>query len=299
MELTSWELWILITRWLLYIGMAASIGGACSLWLMQKHGVLKHQLLRYTLLAASIAIIFAGIHFLVRVGSAAEEGVAGMFDPDMIAFMWDSPLGQALALRALGLLLFLLAVLFHALVKSRSLEEEIQLDLLEILIATVGIGMIAYSFTEAGHAVAQHVLFHLVLTVHILLTAWWMGSLYPLWLVCHRLSFNEAFIVLERFGQLAVSAVLILFAGGLYMSYQLTGWTGLLANDYGQLLIIKVVLVVLILILAALHKFVLVPKLMHVQDASKLKKSILVEKLVGSAIFAITTVLTTLVGPVH
>ena len=83
------------------------------------------------------------------------------------------------------------------------------------------------------------------------------------------------------------------------MSYQLTGWTGLLANDYGQLLIIKVVLVVLILILAALHKFVLVPKLMHVQDASKLKKSILVEKLVGSAIFAITTVLTTLVGPVH
>lgn len=299
MELTSWELWILITRWVLYISMTAVIGGACSLWLMQKHSILKHSLLRYTLVAAAIAILFASLHFFVRVGSAIEEGIAGMFDPDMIAFMWLSPVGEAFSIRGLGLLLFLLAVLFHALVKSRNLEEEIELDLLEILLAALGIGLIVFSFTEAGHAVRQPIFFQLVLTLHVLLTAWWMGSLYPLWLVSHRLSFNDAFVVLERFGQLAVGAVLLLFGGGLYMSYQLTGWTNLFSNVYGILLVIKVFLVGVILLLAALHKFVLVPQLQQTKKAEKLKRSIFLEKVVGASIFAITTILTTLVGPVH
>lgn len=299
MELSSWELGILITRWVLYISMAAGIGGAFSLWLMQRYGVLKHRLLRYTLVSTVIAVLFLVLHFLVRVGSAVEEGLAGMMDNDMIAFLWDSSVGEAFAIRALGLIVFLLAVLFHVLVKSRDLEEEIELDLLETLLALLGIGLIVFSFTEAGHAVKQPAFFQLVLTLHVLLTAWWIGSLYPLWLASHRLPYADAFVVLERFGQLAVGAVLVLMAGGFYMSYQLTGWTNLFANTYGILLIIKVLLVGVILLLATFHKFVLVPQLQQTQGAEKLKTSIFLEKIVGVSIFAITTVLTTLVGPAH
>jgi putative copper resistance protein D len=92
---------------------------------------------------------------------------------------------------------------------------------------------------------------------------------------------------------------LVLLAGGVYMSYQLTGWSNLFTSDYGILLLVKVALVGVILSLAALHKLVLVPRLKHTQDAGVLKRSIFLEKIIGASIFAITTVLTTLVGPVH
>jgi putative copper resistance protein D len=159
--------------------------------------------------------------------------------------------------------------------------------------------LMALSFSEAGHAVEQHLVFQLVLAVHVVLTAWWMGSLYPLWLACHRLEFSEAYRLLDRFGQLAVTAVLLLLAGGVYMSYQLTGWANLFTSDYGILLLVKVALVAVILSLAAIHKLVLVPRLQHTQDAGVLKRSIFLEKIIGASIFAITTVLTTLVGPLH
>ena len=298
MALTSWELWTLISRWGVYVSMAASIGGACSLWLMKNHNAVSRHLLGYTLIATAVAIPMAVIHFLVRVGSVTETGIGGMFDLDMIAFMWDSPIGQALLLRAVGLSLLLSAVLFSIWLNRTTVQHN-NLGYLKNLIVLIGILVAAFSFTEAGHSVGQTELFSLALTTHALLTLWWMGSLYPLWLACHRLSFNEAHPVLERFGQIAVAAVVLLVLGGLYMSYQLTCWINVLEHSYGVLLVTKVVLVVVILLLAAAHKFVLVPQLKDQSDTSKIKRSIVLEKTIGISIFAITTALTTLVGPLH
>jgi putative copper resistance protein D len=233
------------------------------------------------------------------VGEAYDEGLSGMFDPDMIGFMWESPLGEALFLRSIGLLMILGGLLFLALVRSGNREQRIELGLIEGLFVLAGMGLMALSFSEAGHAVEQPLLFQSVLTIHVVLTAWWMGSLFPLWLACHHLEFSEAYRLLDRFGQLAVTAVLVLLAGGVYMSYQLTGWSNLFTSDYGILLLVKVALVGVILSLAAIHKLVLVPRLQHTQDAGVLKRSIFLEKIIGASIFAITTVLTTLVGPVH
>ncbi len=299
MEFLVWDGLILGTRWLLYIGAAAAIGGASSLWLMQHHVALKRTLMRYILSATLVAFGAAIMHFLVRVGEAYDEGLKGMFDPEMISFLWESPLGQALSLRSTGLLVLLVGLLFLLLVKSSNRTEKIELGVLEGFLALLGTGLIALSFSEAGHAVEQPLLFQLTLAVHVIFTAWWMGSLYPLWLACHRLSFTDAHALLDRFGQLAVGALILLLAGGVYMSYQLTGWTNLFSSDYGILLIVKVCLVGVILLLAAFHKIILVPRLQHAPNATVLKRSIFLEKVIGASIFAITTVLTTLVGPVH
>lgn len=299
MELIVWDGLVVGTRWLLYIGAAAAIGGTASLWLMQQQILLKPALMRYSLIATLLAVSAAILHFLVRVGKAYDEGLSGMFDPDMIGFMWESPLGEALFLRSIGLLMILGGLLFLALVRSGNREQRIELGLIEGLFVLAGMGLMALSFSEAGHAVEQPLLFQSVLTIHVVLTAWWMGSLFPLWLACHHLEFSEAYRLLDRFGQLAVTAVLVLLAGGVYMSYQLTGWSNLFTSDYGILLLVKVALVGVILSLAAIHKLVLVPRLQHTQDAGVLKRSIFLEKIIGASIFAITTVLTTLVGPVH
>jgi putative copper resistance protein D len=299
MELIVWDGLVFGTRWLLYLGAAAAIGGSASLWMMQQQIVLRPVLMRYSLIATLLAVSAAILHFLVRVGEAYDEGLSGMFDPDMIGFMWESPLGEALFLRSIGLLMILAGLLFLALVRSGNREQRIELGLIEGLFVLAGMGLMALSFSEAGHAVEQPLLFQSVLTIHVVLTAWWMGSLYPLWLACHHLEFNEAYSLLDRFGQLAVTAVLVLLAGGVYMSYELTGWSNLFSSNYGILLLVKVGLVGVILSLAAIHKLILVPRLQHTQDAGVLKRSIFLEKIVGAAIFAITTVLTTLVGPVQ
>jgi putative copper resistance protein D len=113
------------------------------------------------------------------------------------------------------------------------------------------------------------------------------------------LQYNDAHQVLERFGQLAVFVVAVLFSGGLFLSYELTGWNNLFTDTYGNLLLTKLAFVGAILMLAAFHKLYLVPQLLHSRDAAGLKKSIFLEKIIGAGIFGITTVMTTLVGPVH
>lgn len=295
-ELTSWEILTLVTRWVLYFGLAASIGGASSLYLLKEHRRLQGTLLKYSLLAALLAITSAFGHFFVRVGGVLEEGVYGMFEPEIVSFIWQSAVGDALLFRVLGLL-----ILFGALVfiwrKRASGATWYEPSFSVALVGFSGILIAAIAHIQVGHSVSQSWMFQSLIILHLLLTAWWIGSLYPLWLASHRLSSYEVHTVLNLFGHLAVGAVFLLCVAGLYLSYQLTGWTNLFTNTYSVLLIVKSTLVTLMLGLAALHKFILVPRLLSLQDSGHLKKSLLLEKCIGLAIFAITSVLTTLVGP--
>ena len=79
----------------------------------------------------------------------------------------------------------------------------------------------------------------------------------------------------------------------------LTGWVGLLGSEYGFWLLLKIALVGLILVLAGVHKLFLVPAILTNNNAQRLATSLLFEKLLGMSILAVTTVLTTLVGPAH
>lgn len=289
LEISSWDAGILFTRWVLYIGLAASIGGVAALQLVKADNQLRKPFIHYSLFFAVVGLIAALSHFFVRVGAVLEEGVAGMFEPDMVSIMWESSVGDALLLRVIGFALFLMAVLLHF--YTRSVFKE--------LIALVGVSLVAFSFASSGHGAEQSQLFQWLLALHILLTAWWMGSLYPLWLICRRAEYMDVNLILEKFGRLAVGAVFVLLSCGVFLSYQLTGWNALYDSEYGILLLSKVVLVIVLLTLAAFHKLYLVPQLLDTKDSRLLAKSIMVETLIGVALFGVTVVMTTLVGPVH
>jgi putative copper resistance protein D len=289
LEISSWDAGILFTRWVLYIGLAASVGGVATLQLVKSDNQLRKPFILYSLIFAVIGLIAALSHFFVRVGAVLEEGAPGMFEPDMVSIMWESSVGDALLLRVVGFALFLMAVLLHLYTRS----------FLKTLMALFGVGLIACSFAKAGHGAEQSLLFQWLLTLHILLTAWWMGSLHPLWLICRRAEYIDAHLILHRFGQLAVGAVLVLICCGLFLSYQLTGWNNLFSSEYGILLLSKVVLVMVLLTLAAFHKLYLVPQLLDAKDSRLLAKSIMFEKLIGVTILGVTVIMTTSVGPGH
>lgn len=289
LEISSWDVGILFTRWVLYIGLAASIGGVATFQLVKADNSLRKPFLLYSFIFAVIGLIAALSHFFVRVGAILEEGAAGMFEPDMVSIMWESSVGDALLLRVIGFALFLMAVLINFYTRG----------VFKGLIALVGVSLVAFSFSSSGHGAEQSLLFQWALTLHVFLIAWWMGSLYPLWMICRRADYLDAHQILERFGQLAVGAVFVLFSCGIFLSYQLTEWENLFNSDYGVLLLSKVVLVAVILMLAAFHKLYLVPQLLDTKDSSLLARSIMVEAFIGVAIFGVTVVMTTLVGPSH
>ena len=72
--------------------------------------------------------------------------------------------------------------------------------------------------------------------------------------------------------------------------------SALFNSDYGQLVLLKLLLVSAILSMGAWHKFCLVPHLTK-ENINTLKRSISVEMAVAVLVLLTTSVLTTLVGP--
>lgn len=288
MLISPWEISILVSKWLTYVCVACAIGGVSNFLLMRQHTTLVSGLYRYSLFAMVVGLISVCLNFLVQVGSWAENGFLGMVDPFMFPMLWESSVGDSLLSRLLGLGVMLFALL------SRRLPL-----MVGVIFFTASILLIGLSFSQTGHSIELGAVARGLLATHVVLMAWWMGSLYPVWLVCHRLSFEQAHQELQRFGEIAAIVVSLLLVCGLVLSYQLTGWNQLFSSEYGFWLLLKVGMVVLILMLAAFHKWKLVPALAETGNKLHLRRSILIEKIIGIAILVITTILTTLVGPAH
>ncbi len=291
----DWEWLTLASRWVLYLGMVIAVGGIAGEWLLHRYRELSPALKRYTLTGLLLAPLALVAHFLIRAGALAEAGFSGMFDPVMMQFMWQSTVGDALVWAGSGMLL--LGVSHYINLRS---EDTGPMHWLQLVTAVAGMITLAFSYTLSGHIQSEGMLSAVILTAHVLLISWWMGSLFPLWLATHRLDYAQSHEILDLFGRLALPAVLLVLLAGMVLSYRLTGWSVDLINSrYGFWLVLKVALVGVILALAAFHKLYLVPALKHEGDARSMKRSLLLEKAVGMAILAVTTVLAVLVGPGH
>ncbi|WP_017504255.1 CopD family protein [Brevundimonas aurantiaca] len=143
--------------------------------------------------------------------------------------------------------------------------------------------------------------------VHVLAAALWLGALAAFWLMLSRRSaratdaamFHQA---LKGFSGLGTLAVGLLTASGLVNTTFTVGMANLrLAPDtaYGQLLIVKLVLFGLMLVLAASNRFALTPALgrsLQTVDArmaslGRLKRSVILESVVGAALVAVVAIL--------
>ena len=102
--------------------------------------------------------------------------------------------------------------------------------------------------------------------IHLLAIALWIGILTPLRRLASSVSsFADAATVGHQFGVIASDDCSRVDCRGGYMSYQLVGsLEALTETEYGQALIIKVLLVGLLLGLAAANKLRFVPALRSV-----------------------------------
>ena len=140
----------------------------------------------------------------------------------------------------------------------------------------------------------------LLLGVHLLGVAFWLGALAPLRMVASGGNPIHIAAAAARFGTAAVFVVGGLIAAAVMLLWlMLGGLSQIWASDYGRYITLKLALVAGLLSLAAFNKLRLTPRL-QVGDPAAVRgfqASIACEMFLAILILAVTAALTTLAGP--
>lgn len=294
MILTVFDISVLISKWVIYLSVAAVIGGTLMQYLIKGQPNLGISVTKYTGLGAVLGLIAVNINYFAQIGAFAENGLMGMFDAQMHAFLWPTQVGQTVLWRLIGFGLMLVAsgLLLH---KNRYLKK------FSAVLAIISSLLIAVTFTFIGHSTELGLLDQGLILIHVLMIGSWIGAFYPLWKLCSTDDNIVIKNVMDTFGRLGIVIVILVLLSGMGMVWMLfDSPTELISSDYGIAVTIKLCLVAIILLIAAWHKLVLVPKLTIANTLlakQKLQKSIGLEALIAVLILATTAVLSSVLGP--
>jgi putative copper resistance protein D len=245
----------------------------------------RQRILRLVLASAVLSVVGGGAQILASAASMSGDA-SGMIDGSLLGLVWQGGAGRANGIRALGLLLAVLA--------SRSQRTA--------WLACLGAVAAATSFAWSGHARALNpdALSILLLSLHLTGIAFWLGALAPLSLVASGGDPLRTGAAAARFGALAVFVVGALLAAGAALLWLLLGRSlALWASTYGRWVMFKLLWVAAILCLAVFNKWRLTPRLLagDGRAVAQLRNTLRFEMLVGGMILAVTATFTTLSGP--
>lgn len=294
-DLDVWQILAIITKAFTYGASFAAAGGAFFLAIFsgrlttQENASIKN----FILITGIVGIVLS--IFRVCIMSAMMTGdMGGFLDVPMLKMVVESTEGPATFLHVVGLLSIVVLI------------QRVKTTAWTHLIACFG-GVIAVaSFALVGHAsevaIAPQIkwLPQLLVSLHLVTVAFWIGALWPL----HRLTYGDSLpniaAVSHRFGKGAAVAVGILLLCGVWLLWIILGTPkALWSSEYGTLFVTKMFWVALLLGLAALNKARLTPQLMAGNGSAlrALRLSIRCEMVLALLILLTTAILTTAVGP--
>ncbi len=294
MEMYTWSLIIILSKAIFYAGLA-SIAGCTFLCLplalsnsaKNRYMCQLQQRVVPLLILVQIAV---PVWFIAKTGAFSESGLLGAVDPFMLEVIWDSPIGDVALVRLLSISIAILTLLLFLKAKINSVVMR------TFLLLSLGIGI--YSFMLMGHVSEKTIFEKLILSFHVAIMAWWFGSLMPLKLVTEHFPLHQAQKVMLSFGKKAEYLVFVLILLGFYMFLDIfTKWEQIFNTNYGIAFLTKLTIVCLLLLVAARHKFFLVPKLSNQKELKKLERSINIEIVLASFLFIVTAGITSVVGP--
>jgi copper resistance protein D len=287
MPLGVWDAASIAVKALTY---AATLGAAGAVLFLGYCGGLVasadgRKIRRVVLVLSVLAVFASAAQILVSAGSMSGEA-AGMLDGSLLRMTWQAGAGRADVIRAVGLLIVVCGVLSPRI----------------LWLAFVGAAMAATSFAWLGHArsLDPHLLPIVLLGVHLLAVAFWLGALPPLLIVVRSGNLPTIAATAARFGVAAVVVVCGLVAAGLGLLWMMLGdITELWRSTYGRYVTVKLCFVVCILCLAAYNKLRLTPRLLahDAAAARSLRISVRAELLLGVLILVVTATFTTAAGP--
>ncbi len=287
MPISVWDAAAIAVKSVTY---AATFGAAGAVFFLGYAGSLiagaERLRVRNIVVGLSMLAVFAGAAQITVSAGSMSGDAAGMLDGSLIRMVWHSGAGRANVIRDIGLMLAVQGVWSD----RRSWW------------AFLGAAAAATSFAWTGHARSLNPdgIPILLLGVHLLGVAFWLGALMPLLLVAGNSDLPRIAAVAARFGMVAVFVVGALISAGIGLLWMLLGdFTELWASAYGRWVTLKLAFVACLLCLAAFNKLRLTPRLVanDTRAVQALRSSIRLELLLGSLILAVTAAFTTLAGP--
>ncbi len=297
-EMYIWSAVVVLNKVIFYVGFACIAGYTFLGFISNQVNIdkrLEVEQIDFYWVKVSIPIAMTAniFWFFANVGAMAGGGIQDALNPELIDIMWDSTLGDVAYIRFIGLILAILVVVFSNKLKTKAFNcYLLRLTLFSSLL------ILAYTYTLTGHASELGTLEKALLIFHVLVMAWWFGSLLPLKQACHVMRGDKLYLLMINFGKQAITAVSLLLVAGLWLAVQLVGSVdALLSSSYGWTLLFKLFLVICILGVAANHKLKLVPQLNSIDGRKALSKSISIEIKIAFSILTVTAILTSVVGP--
>ncbi len=288
MPFSGWDAALIALKAVTY---GATLGAAGTIFFLNyAHTLLvgaTHRSIRHVAESmAGIAVIAGGAQIIVMAGSMGGDA-SSMLDGTLVRMVWKGGASLGLGLRVAGFAL--------ALPATRYLHTP-------SWTALAGAMMAASSFAWIGHAhsMTPDPLPMLLLGVHLLGIAFWLGALTPLLMVLCSSDPRVAASVAARFSVIAIGVVAVLIAAGMGLLWMLLGrFSELWGSTYGRFMSLKLLLVAGLLCCAAVNKWRLTPRLLTNEPAAVrgLKTSIRLEMLLAGLILTTTAVFTTIDGP--
>jgi len=169
-------------------------------------------------------------------------------------------------------------------------------------LALLGAATASISFAGVGHirGLLPNAAPLLLLCMHLLCAAFWLGALGPLLIAARDGSDTHVALLASRFGKLALGVVVLLLAAGAGVLWAVIGdATQFWSSDYGRMMAMKLLIVAALLSIAAVNKLYLTPKLLsgHAKAVIRFRRSVILEMVIGALILLITATFTTVAGP--
>jgi putative copper export protein len=287
-EISGWDVAAMFAKAVTYATTFSAAGAVffalyCGALLRDRQRGLIRRLIGI-LVAASAA---AGVlRILLLAGSMSGE-MAGMFDSSFAGMILSAGEGRASGVRLVGLALILFALSKNPVFRGPAIAGAI-------------VASTSFAWVGHIHGLVPNTVPSLLLCLHLLCAAFWLGALPPLLIIAAGTNEAQTAAAAARFGKLALRVVALLLAAGASLLLMLIGSAAQFwASDYGRLMAIKLLAVAALLSLAAWNKLILTPRLLQgdARAVSKFRRALLAEMGVGALILLTTAAFTTLTGP--
>ncbi|UWR25539.1 CopD family protein [Sulfitobacter sp. S223] len=259
----------------------------CSIFLHALPASEVAALKRFTVWLALAAAVLSLIRIPLRASFLTGGTWQGATDPMILGMVAQSPLGISVAVRMIGL-----ALILTVLVPARRGR----------IAAGLGALLVAVSFALRGHALEEpRLLLGVLITLHLLGLAFWIGAFMPLYRVTGMDAKDDAGRLAHEFGRKAIYVVgSLTVAGGITLSLLTGNMLAAVSTPYGQFFLLKLGGFLAIITLAAWNKMQLTPALQRGDPAArcKLRRSIRWEATFILLVLLVTATLTTISAPI-
>ena len=281
------DLVVIGLRALGFVAVMQAAGGAICLGLfgadLAGSGKLMHKT---TLAAACAAGLLVVLHHMLE-PARMTASFTGIWDLGLHTVLLKSDAGTARAVRLLGLAV----VIWSGLSQHRM---RTQLGLIGAVLALT-------SFVLMGHTAAseQRWILAVLLLTHLLVAGWWFGALTAFWFTAVHESLETNAKIIAQFSAVAGWLVPVILLAGLGLGLGLIPDYAALRSPYAALLLLKLLVFLGLMGLAAGNRFRLVPEITRgeVKALYRLRQIIAAEWLLIVVILIVTAVMTGVFGP--